>query len=59
MNLSRDILVSSLCFFKCNLYRYAERFRAQQKALRSGKEGAYPAQFRGQPNAAALKAKAA
>ena len=34
-----------------------KRFRAQQKALRGGKEGAYPAQFRGAPNAAALKQK--
>jgi len=30
-------------------------FRAQQKKLRGGREGAYPAQFRGAPNAQALE----
>jgi methylsterol monooxygenase/4-alpha-methyl-delta7-sterol-4alpha-methyl oxidase len=31
-------------------------FRAQQKKLRGGKEGAYPAQFRGAPNVDAMPA---
>ena len=35
------------------------KFRAQQKKLRGGKEGAYPAQFRGAPNAKALEQKMA
>ena len=36
-----------------------KRFREQQKRLRQGKEGLYPAQFRGAPNDVALAKMAA